>query len=363
MAPFLARLNYGVTLFFLLSGFLLYRPFAAAAVASGPHPRIGDFWWRRAVRIFPAYLLATVVTLAWLTVPRRSDTSTWWSYLTLTQTYTAHDTNASLQQMWTLAVEVSFYAVLPLVALAARRRFRRNEVRGQLCLIGLFVIVAVAWSVFAHARYGDITAVLLWLPGFLDWFALGMLLALARALPDTGHRWCQVLRQWAAYPGTCWLIGAILYWLSTLPLAGPRNLLPATGWEWFAQHWLFGSSAFFFLLPLMLGNSRWPNRLLGNRVMRWLGTISYGVYLWHLGILLTLQHLFGWRTFGGHFLPLFLLTAAAATLLAATSWYLLERPLLQRFGRTWRGARIDDRRSGQGEDNQPTDLERAAPVQ
>jgi peptidoglycan/LPS O-acetylase OafA/YrhL len=45
---------------------------------------------------------------------------------------------------------------------------------------------------------------------------------------------------------------------------------------------------------------------------------------------------FGWHPFTGHFVPLFFLTAASATVAAAVSWYLVERPLLRRFSSSWR---------------------------
>ena len=66
-------------------------------------------------------------------------------------------------------------------------------------------------------------------------------------------------------------------------------------------------------------------------------------------MLLALQRWFGWRTFGGHFLPLWLLTSVAATVVAAASWYLLERPLLRRASRPWRPrpARGVDQRDAQ----------------
>jgi peptidoglycan/LPS O-acetylase OafA/YrhL len=57
-----ARLEIGVAVFFLISGFLLYRPFAAAHVAGLPSPVLGRFWVRRLLRIVPAYWLALTVT-------------------------------------------------------------------------------------------------------------------------------------------------------------------------------------------------------------------------------------------------------------------------------------------------------------
>lgn len=334
-APTLARLDFSVTLFFLLSGFLLFRPFAAAAIAGARSPSAGLFWWRRFLRIMPAYWVVIAVTLGVLAdgvITRRQ----WLSYLTLTQTYTGNNVNSYLSQMWTLVVEISFYAALPLLALGTRRMFRRAELTGQLSLIGALIAGAFVANLVTHQVAGNANDGLLWLPVYLDWFALGMLLAVASCLPADHAPWRRTMASWAAYPGTCWAVGVGLFWLATLPIAGPRDLSIPTGWEWSTKHVLYGGAALFLMLPVALGTSPVVRQLLGNRVMHWFGTISYGVFLWHLPLLLAIQSGLGWPVFGGHFFALYLLTALAATAAAAASWYLLERPVLRRFSRPWR---------------------------
>ena len=64
-APFLSRLDVGVAIFFVLSGFLLYRPFVRARLLGGPAPRVAAYGWRRVLRIVPAYWVAlTVIAVA-----------------------------------------------------------------------------------------------------------------------------------------------------------------------------------------------------------------------------------------------------------------------------------------------------------
>lgn len=385
-APLLARLDFGVTVFFLLSGFLLYRPFAAAAVAGTRGPNVRRFYLRRALRILPAYWLAVLVTLSWLSA-RTADGGDWASYLLLVQTYNHHNLDPSLTQMWTLAVEISFYAVLPPLALAARgrRRDAGSGVARQAALLLLLVAVAVASNLVAHhGRLGGNES-LIWLPANLDWFAAGMALALLSCLPArpagrpgsilpadrtgladqagladhaeltnqaglaarTGladqaepaglagrigsmlDRTARLARELAAAPGTCWALGGLLFWLASLPLGGPRNLLVPTGWEWTAKHWLYALAAFALLLPLTLGSGGLIGRLLSSAPLRLLGQLSYGVYLWHLPLLLAIQRGLGQHTFGGHFVELFVLTGLAATAVAALSWFGMERPLLR----------------------------------
>lgn len=333
-APFLARLDFGVTLFFLLSGFLLFRPFASAAIAAAPGPSVPSFWWRRFLRIMPAYWLAVVVMLA---VTNRPHTGKdWLSYLTLTQTYTGHDLDPHLTQMWTLVVEISFYAILPLLSVLTRRLFRNAELTGQLALVATLALTASVSTIVIQRVWSSTAIGMLWLPAYLDWFALGMFLAVASCVQPEGRRWRTTLGEWAQYPGTCWAVAGALFWMSTLPLAGPRDLHPSTTWEWMTRHLLYGATAFFLLLPATLGSSGWVRAALGNKVARWLGEVSYGVFLWHLGLLLIIQRALGFRTFGGHFAELFLLAAASATAVAALSWHFYERPLLRRFSRPWR---------------------------
>lgn len=343
-APMLARMEFGVTLFFLLSGFLLFRPFARASLAGVQHPHWGSFWWRRLLRIMPASWLMVLVTLGLGLTDTPPTPALWRSSLLLTQIYDRHY-DRSLSHMWTLGVELSFYAALPFLALLGRLIRPRDPLRGYLLMLAVMAGTALTVNLVVHAHH--ITSPRLqWLPVFLDWFGLGMVLALVSLRPAGEPRWFATLRELAAAPGPCWIAGALLYWLSTLPLAGPLNLASSTTWEWTLRHNLYGAAAFFFVLPVMAGNTRWVGRMLGNPVVSWLGTVSYGVYLWHLPLMIALARWFHWRLFGGHFLELFLLTAASATAAAAVSWYLLERPLLRRFSRPWRTVRGDTDRLG-----------------
>jgi acetyltransferase len=335
-APFVARLDFGVTVFFLLSGFLLYQPFVGAALGIDPAPSVRRFYLRRSLRILPAYWITVLVTLFWIS-PRHADGGDVLSYSLLIQTYDHHNVDASLTQMWTLVVEVSFYAVLPLLALIARTRHPERAVRRQVTLLIGLVVVAVTADIVAHATPRRGLDSLIWLPANLDWFAAGMALALLSAClraQGSPNRVTQSLREMANAPITCWVVGLLLFWLATLPLAGPRNLLLPTAWEWTLKHWLYTLAAFPLLLPLVAGDGGVLGRVLGSRPMRVLGELSYGVYLWHLPLLLAIQRGLGYHTFGGHFWVLFGSTSVAATAVAAVSWYGLERRLL-RLGR-WR---------------------------
>ncbi|HEX4726298.1 MAG TPA: acyltransferase [Jatrophihabitans sp.] len=347
LGPVLARGDFGVALFFVLSGFLLYRPFALHLLTDSPAPRVGRFLWRRAVRIVPAMVLFVVITLAFLT-PFRVRASDYLQYLLLIQTYDHHDYDPNLAQLWTLTVEVSFYLFLPIVgSLAARWRQSLSKViASQVVLLSVMAVLPALYNLW-QTHYAPQSQALLWLPGYTDWFAIGMALALLTSLPAGATvlpRLRATLRDWAAAAGTCWLIAGVVFMISTLPVGIPRTLSPALFWQWTTQHTLYGISAFFLMLPLVLGEHPQLDRILGSRIGRFGGNISYGVYLWHKPLLSKAQSALGYHDFDGRFFNLLIATMVISVLAASASWYLIERPALRYATVPWR--RLSARQPG-----------------
>jgi peptidoglycan/LPS O-acetylase OafA/YrhL len=342
LGPILARGDFGVTVFFLLSGFLLYRPFALYSVGVSPRPLVGQFLWRRALRIFPALIIYVVITLTWIT-PYRVRASDYLHYLLLIQTYDHHDYDPNLSQLWTLAIEVVFYLMLPILAGWTGRpgASREAAIRRQVIMLGALAVTAPVFTlVQMHLLRG--TQALLWIPAYLDWFAIGMALALLTSVPSGSTalgRLRATLREWAATPGTCWLAGAVLYLLACTPLGVPRTLAPALYWQWTVQHYLYAGAAFFFSLPVVLGTGGPVGHALGSRFAHYLGNISYSVYLWHVALMPVIQRNLGFKEFGGHFAEILTITLLSAMAAATVSWYCIERPILRYGSRPWRGAR------------------------
>lgn len=346
-APLLARLDFGVTLFFLLSGFVIYRPFVVSGLAGRRPAPIRPFLLRRAARILPAYWLTVTVVLAFFGA-RPAGPVQWVRYLLLSQTYVGGPVDPSLTQMWTLSVELMFYLLVPLAAwwACAPAGGSTELIRRNLAVLTGMAVIAIGANVAEHVCDLTGSRPLIWLPANLDWFALGMLLALisactehARRTPVASPSWFATARTIAASTGLCWALAALVFWFATLPVAGPRLLLVPTGWEWSIKHYLYGSCAVLLLLPLTLGSVDRAGRALRSGPMRYLGEISYGVYLWHLMLLIALQRWLGYRTFEGHFWVLLLSTAAGAVLLASLSWWLIERPLMRWSARFYRAGR------------------------
>ena len=342
--PVLARLDIGVTVFFLLSGFLLYRPFALRSVGSGRQPSVPRYLWRRALRIFPALWIFVLVTLTWITTYSVHPTD-YLHYVLLTQTYDHHDYDPNLTHLWTLSVEVSFYLVIPLFAkvFAGANGGAAKAVHRQVIGLSALVLLALGFNVGLSELRLTNSQALLWLPVHLDWFALGMFLALLTAIPEGTAALVRVRRtvgEWAGSLGTCWTVAALSFMISTLPIGVPYTLAPALWWQWTSQHYLFGVAAFFFLLPLVMGsaesNGR-AGRVLSSSVAHELANMSYAIYLWHVPIMLLMQRELGYNSFTGHFWTILAATVVATTAVAGVSWHLVERPLLRYGASNWRG--------------------------
>jgi peptidoglycan/LPS O-acetylase OafA/YrhL len=344
IGPVLGRMDFGVTLFFLLSGFLLYRPWAKAAMTAGEGPALGGYAVRRAARILPAYWVMVGFTLLLLPEIQPVRWQAWPVHLGMLHIYVPGFTLEGLTQTWSLATEVAFYALLPVIAWLAGRRKRGNpdaSARWQLLVLVGAALVALAYTVLrVTGALGTSTITGYWLPGFLDWFALGMAAAViqTRLALGAAPAWMASLRQVASATGWCLLIAAGLAAIAATPIAGPLTFDPAEPNSLVIKHLLYGVIAAFLLLPGFLGvgditdpsqmQHSWWARLLAHPVIVYLGTISYGVFLWHMVLLRFIQNGLGIPVFGGGFWIVWPLVVLASIAVASASWFALERPIL-----------------------------------
>src|SRR5207248_1204356 len=150
--PFLARLNVGVAVFFIISGFLLYRPLLAARAGQGPPVRLPDYARRRVLRIVPAYWVALTVLAIYpgLTGPFSGD---WWVYYGFGQDYGTRTVVQGIGPAWSLGCEVLFYALLPFISMALAWAARRagRTIWWQLELIVLALLSAASFGIRALA--------------------------------------------------------------------------------------------------------------------------------------------------------------------------------------------------------------------
>jgi peptidoglycan/LPS O-acetylase OafA/YrhL len=341
-----ARLEFCLPVFFLVSAFLLYRPFVAARLDGTPRPGTLDFYRKRALRILPAYWLALTLLTLWPGLPQLWGDHPW-VYYGFLQVYDPSWAFGGILPAWSLDIEVTFYVLLPLMAVFMRRASRGStraaKVRFELTVIGALYALGLLWrAVVENGVERSNSAVYLTLPGGLEWVMLGMALAVASAALHGRPEQPALVRLVTRAPGIAWGLGIALFAVATyglgLSATSPHlgiHLVSTehlSGFQWLAEGTLYGLMAVLLLLPAVFGDHAGglPRRILRNRVLGYLGMISYGVFLWHLPLMAWLSngHLKGiW----GHapMLGILAMGLALAVVAATLSYYLVERPLLQ----------------------------------
>jgi peptidoglycan/LPS O-acetylase OafA/YrhL len=329
IGAYTARLNVGVTIFFVLSGFLLYRPFAAAAISEARPVVLGDYARRRALRILPAYWVALTILAIALSLPG-VFTGDWWRYYGLAQIYFSDSVMGGIWPAWSLCIEVTFYAVLPLYALALARLHRhvpaRRAIALELAVLAVLSAAVLAFRTVLFARPGpDLAASTLL--GTFDWFAAGMALAVLSVAAQARPRALRVVTAVQRRPWLAWAIAGALYWVVATRIGAPRGYDPAaySATAWFWEHVLYGVIALLVVAPAVFDPGRGVvRRVLTAPVAAWLGLISYGIFLWHFPLMTEMVR-------SGVDTPLELAVAgfAAAILAGALSYYAVERPALR----------------------------------
>ncbi|GHJ38953.1 acyltransferase [Streptomyces sp. TS71-3] len=317
LGPVLSRFTVGVPIFFVLSGLLLYRPYANAGRDGAPRPPTGRYLWHRALRILPAYWAVTLVALAAFTPDALTHLWATVRPLALLHIYQANVIPAGITQTWSLATEASFYVLLPLLALALHPLLRRPA--AVLVALGALEAVSVASVVLTHLpSAGPYPAAGFWLPQYIGYFAAGMALAV---LASRGAG----LGALARHPWACWGVAVAAYAVESTPLTGSTSVYPTVP-QALLQHLLDLVVAVALVAPLVLRTERGPARLLSHRVPARLGRISYAVFLWHMVVVETFLRLTGEPAGSATFAVLFPATVAVTVLIAVASDILIERP-------------------------------------
>jgi peptidoglycan/LPS O-acetylase OafA/YrhL len=322
----------GVDAFFVLSGFLITGLLIDEASASPSTERpisLGAFWTRRAKRLLPALgalLLVVVVVERWVitggmrVADLRNETIAavlyvfnWQQINDGVDYWSTFDTPSPLRHMWSLAIEEQFYVLWPLLVVGAALFARRRK-----------------WSVGSA----------------IGWAAAGLAL--------TSVVWSQVLfdprNALRSYYGTDVRVAAILFGAtvavlvrrSPTPSPAAQRRLAGLGaltvapiaWAWISldgeSDWLYrgglaatGLATAFVMFVVVQAPSSLLARGFSLPVLRWFGTISYGLYLWHWPLIVWLTParvgIDGWQL-----LSLRLAASLAVTML---SYWLIEQPI------------------------------------
>ncbi len=329
--------GYGPVSLFVLSGFLLFAPWSRWALGAATHPKVGTFARRRLLRIFPAYLVVVLAFAVMLPASQPNGWDGWLRALTLTGTLAGDGLRPGLEQTWSLGTELSWYVALPFLGLITglvafwSKNLRRTfwVVAG---LLALSLPVTALWRVWVNATADELSEKFtwnFWLPGFLICFAAGAAVAHFLEGERVGLVDLSGVRRWFSRTWLAVTLVLLIAAIGTSPLGGPVEYLPAEFWE--RQIRFAASTAVAVLLLLACVFSRPSSvlvRFMSTRFMTAIGRWSYGIYLWHLPVIVLLEDEFTARTgFGGFLLWMTCIFAVSVPLGAGTyAW--VEKPAI-----------------------------------
>jgi peptidoglycan/LPS O-acetylase OafA/YrhL len=305
----------GVTLFFVLSGFLitgiLLKSKTTVDKGGSIKKAFTTFYIRRSLRIFPVYYLLLVILFVINSSGIRE--SFWWHFFYGSNFFfwLKGEFGGHLSHFWSLAVEEQFYLVWPAVILFVKRKYIPH-------VLFLGIVTAILFRYFVTTPQNELGRILM--PGSLDSFCVGGLLVYGK--------------QSGAYIYKTYIKSRNLF------LIGSLLLLIAVHTTYFKTLSIQVNTAlFYFLISVSFGiiidrvsdivYTPIVGWVLNNRALRYIGKISYGVYLFHnfipyfydikvpgLPASLSMYTIQGLR---------FLLLVGIASL----SWFLFEKPVLQ----------------------------------
>ncbi len=354
-----SRLWLGLTMFFVLSGFLLFRPWAEYALGRrDTAPHLGRYARARVLRIVPGYwfALAAVVVLmqrehlqallvcapviaygviaprsrrvgaaaaaialipcVWSLATHGLELGRFLPSLAFAQIYSGHW--GVIGPAWTLDVEVTFYLSLPVIGAFVAWNARRYAsgtalVVAIVSLAPIFVVAPVFRSLAAEAHGWRLA-----LPSSIDQFGAGMVIALLVAAWPSLITSNDALRSRAML-----LLGATIIALDAALVGAPTRPLTSTWFDGIA-----GVGLAIVVLGIVGGGAT-TERLLWRGPLAWVGVVSYGVYLWHEPILHAVHGYVPYVTGRNYVVALAGITGLALCG-ALAQWFLAEGPALQR---------------------------------
>lgn len=318
----------GVDLFFVLSGFLI----GGILIDSRNKPLyFRHFWIRRFGRIFPvAYLVLATYAVAlyvttnfgitrfdnWLLAEPRPPL---WTFATFTQSFPIASGGYGgprwMAMTWSLAIEEQFYLLFPLAVYFLPRRW----------LVAIVISGIIAAPIFRdllERLYGHWYAPYVLLPSRMDALLYGVGLALI-VRNKAAFEIAKSLRRFLDVIGIVILYSIVSRWVFPL-WPGPSGAIYPLKQSLMAILWAI------LILRVFTFEQSWFNRVWRNSVLRWIGLISYALYMYHQAVNGLIHGiLFGQEPVITNFAHLLtaIIVIAISILLAAISYYYFEKPI------------------------------------
>ena len=326
------QLRYGLVLFFVLSGFLLFRPIAKAVLEGRELPDVRRYARNRALRILPAYwvillLTAFVLQAAVVTFPAEvgalDEPDKLLASVLLIQNYSTDWLYTGITPAWSLAVELVFYVALPFLGLlsawlAAGSRNPQRQMVAALAPAFLLLGLGLATRAVIKStlEVGSDAAILIpaWFPCQADLFGLGMVAAVLHVRPPS---WRVLHPRWLLAGATVAVLLAVGNEPDGTDLTQVHNVV-------------VGAACAAVVLAVTGTGTPRLTRWLEARWLVAVGLASYSLYLWHVPVIARLQ-LWGLsaESFGGVVLVGALVLAVVIPLSVFT-YLLVERPAMRR---------------------------------
>lgn len=317
----------GVDLFFVLSGLLISRLITIEHRTSGAIS-LRAFWHRRARRLLPALVVffpAVALVVVW--TPDRQSLPTnlgaemvaaiayvanWFTLASTSGYWDEFSAASPLRHMWSLAIEEQFYLVFPLVAAAAFATRRRHALGW---ILGGATLASWGWAMYLLATGSSFERAYLGTDTRLAAITLGGVAGIA-STSDRVMRSVMPIIRWSAWPAFAIVIAGFI------TVSGDPS--------WTARQWtilpVFEIAVVVLLIAVLGGGPTGIGRLMSIRVLVWFGTISYGLYLWHIPVQFVLLQ----RWPGLDASRIAGLTLGIGSVLAWWSYVVIERPLRHR---------------------------------
>ncbi len=327
-------LDGAVSLFFVLSAFLLTLPFITTALNGAETPSARSFLSRRAARVLPLYVVAILVVWSARNINLPGTLTDLFEHLTFTQVYDNRYIFYTIGPAWSLAIEIQFYILLAALGTLgvrlARGRSRRWIITTTASFLSLVAVSSLAWKLVAWLVIGvagDDWKVWFGLPAKADEFALGALLALLVAVRRP------LLKERHAAALALLGVGIVAIALATRPAGAGEHA---------AFHTVAAVGFTLIIGASVMCPSFFMNRVLIFGPIALMGTVSYSLYLWHEPLMILLDNR-GLLPHGGGYGAFAWGLAVVVPLAIAVSWVsyqAIERPglslrgLVDRYGRS-----------------------------
>lgn len=324
--------SYGPIALFVLSGFLLFQPWSRWLLGLGTRPSVREFAHRRAWRILPPYL--ALLAVVWLVVPssRPSGLAAYARALTLTNIYVPGETYDGLGHVWSLGTELSWYVILPGVAIVVGLVLRRSGLSPSAAVLGMVATMLALtlswrfWMFNTESLAARMTFPMLF-PAFAVSFFSGAAIGHFRVQDAHGVKPATTLGFLSRH-GVLTLSAALGAGLvGASHLGGPWGFEETT----LRESNLRAAAMTLMALLLVAGVTSSPRhtvfgRLFGSRPAVAVGRWSYGIYLWHFPVLILVTRNVGPPQGVSGLLGLIAVVTAMSVALGAATYAFVERP-------------------------------------